>query len=443
MVALLTVVAAVAVSALAGWSPSVPVEMVPVHLCLVVLAIMTFRRSPEVALVLVWLSFAVQLATGVVVTFAAIVVLVVVLVTYGAARYGRLLTLWVAWASVLVSTSWTVHLVMASPWRLGRVPFPLSRITEQVDGSVAGPLLTTILCVGLLTPWTAGLVLRLRERARRSESDRAGATLARDEADRLRALAEELAQVRAGQARLARDVHDVVGHSLAVVLAQAESARYLPDDDPEAMRRTMASIATSARASLVDVRQVLSAIDGGAPSGDLPRGTLDSLIDDVRAAGTRIDETSSGAPRPMPPDLETVAYRVLQEMLTNALKHGRRDAPVHVVRDWGEHLTITVENAATAGRTTSAEQAETGETFPPGRPGLGVDGMRRRVEHVGGTFTLTRTLLGPPGSADSTGTAGDIAPAAATRTRVVATAVVPLGGPLRTTVETCPAEDRA
>ena len=70
--------------------------------------------------------------------------------------------------------------------------------------------------------------------------------------------AREIARLREEQAQLARDVHDVVGHSLAVILAQAESAQYLPDDDPEALKKTMARSRTSARSSLQDVRQVLS-----------------------------------------------------------------------------------------------------------------------------------------------------------------------------------------
>src|SRR5262245_18285464 len=101
----------------------------------------------------------------------------------------------------------------------------------------------------------------------------------------------------------------------------------------------MANIAMSPRSSLDDCRQVL-----GSPAGRAAQPTrhadLDSLIDGVRASGHEVVTTEVGTPQPMPPELEVVAFRVLQEMLTNAIKHGRRDRPVLVERHWEGDLRI-------------------------------------------------------------------------------------------------------
>ena len=179
-------------------------------------------------------------------------------------------------------------------------------------------------------------------------------------------------------ARLARDVHDVVGHSLAVILAQAEAGQYLPDDDPETLKETLATIPTSARTSLRDVRQVLSATrDRDGPDSD----DLNALIEGVRASGHEVVSTQLGQARPLPPEQAVTAFRVLQEMLTNAMKHGRRGAAVSVLRHWTDGdreavLVIEVRNAAT----------DSGA----GSPGQGLTGMRQRLAAVGGRLDVRR-----------------------------------------------------
>ena len=108
--------------------------------------------------------------------------------------------------------------------------------------------------VTLAVPWLAGLALRFRTRASESRVSQVAAEAQAGRAQQETEQAREIARLREEQSRLARDVHDVVGHSLAVILAQAESAQFLPDDDPAALKQTMATIATSARSSLQDVR---------------------------------------------------------------------------------------------------------------------------------------------------------------------------------------------
>jgi signal transduction histidine kinase len=168
-------------------------------------------------------------------------------------------------------------------------------------------------------------------------------------------------------------VHDVVGHSLTVILAQAESARFLDPDDHAAIARTLERIADSTRSSLREVRAVLSAPE----MAEAFRGDLDSIVDTSRASGVPIEVTDSGRERPLPPELAAVAFRVLQELLTNAIRHGASGAPIRVERDWGERLTLTVTNQVGPGRSRDS--------------GQGVAGMRRRLEHVGGSLTVHQT----------------------------------------------------
>jgi len=177
-------------------------------------------------------------------------------------------------------------------------------------------------------------------------------------------------------------VHDVVGHSLTVILAQAESAQFI--EDPDRLKQTMQTIAGSARTSLQDVRQVLT--PGPEPAAVRPGG-LDELIETVRASGHPVVSTEVGEVRPLPPELETVAYRVLQEMLTNAIKHGRRDRTVLVERRWPERssgdrmLRLQVRNAVDVSATVS---------LAVGNGAQGIPGMRRRLESVGGWLDVSR-----------------------------------------------------
>jgi signal transduction histidine kinase len=189
----------------------------------------------------------------------------------------------------------------------------------------------------------------------------------------------EIAALREDQARLARDVHDVVGHSLAVILAQAESAQYLQDADTQKLKQTMENIATSARSSLQDVRHVLTP----SAAAQVRPGSLEALVAGVDESGHEVVSTEVGTAQPLPPELEVVAYRVLQEMLTNAIKHGRRDEPVFVERHWEGELRIEVRNVIDTGTETGSE---TGEASP----GQGLEGMRRRLESVGGRLDVRR-----------------------------------------------------
>lgn len=164
-------------------------------------------------------------------------------------------------------------------------------------------------------------------------------------------------------------MHDVVGHSLAVIIAQADSVPFL--DDEARIRAVSATIASTARSSLVEVRQVLGHIDGSAEATG--PGSLEEIVQGIRDAGVDVDRTVRGVPLALRPDTGTAARRVLQEMLTNALRHGAPGNPVVVRETWrNADLVLEVENVAGDGTTAGS--------------GRGIDGMDSRLGALGGSF---------------------------------------------------------
>ncbi len=335
------------------------------------------RRRPGLALALVWATCSSQVVSD---TPVLLVQLTIAVVAFGTARWGGPATLVASLVSIPAAALLTALLVVSESYLAGvddgnlrgflRTLYDLGG-TWQVGAAVLGVAV-------LAAPWLAGLALRFMARAQASEVSQVAAEEEAARAVRETEQAREIARLREEQTRLARDVHDVVGHSLAVILAQAESAQYLKDVDTQKLKVTMENIATSARSSLQDVRQVLTPASSEAPRS----AALEDLIAGVRSSGHEVVSSEVGTPQPLPPELEVVAFRVLQEMLTNAIKHGQRDEPVFVERHWPDgswvgELRIEVRNVVSTGT----------EETPPGQ---GLDGMRRRLEAVGGRLDVRR-----------------------------------------------------
>lgn len=341
-----------------------------------------YRRAPGVGLLLVWLAGAYQLFS---LTPVMVVQLSVVIVAFGTARFGSKATLWASALSIPLGGLSVMLVVKASGWSivdtmLGQVGYRLFYTNSRQTYGETVVIFAGLSALILAVPWLIGLVLRIRAQARANRLAREQAEAERQQAFEERTQAQEVARLKDDQARLARDVHDVVGHSLAVILAQAESAQFLSDADTKALQTTMATIAESARSSLQDVRQVLST-NAGQPT-QLPPGELERIINGVAASGHAVVSRKVGTPQPLPPELDVVAVRVLQEMLTNAIKHGRRDQPVEVDQHWEDGLRIQVRNIA---------DQRTEETMPIATEyaaGLGLEGMRRRLDSVGGRLDV-------------------------------------------------------
>jgi len=340
---------------------------------LLAVAVGLSRRAPAASLTVAWCLGFVHVVTGVQPLVSEVLLAVV---AFGCARWGSATVVWLSGISIPAGAAFAVALLDPNVFYDSlRVAGVQGLAARGYYGGNSWRLSAALFGTGLLmAPWLLGLALRFSARSEVSHASRVVAEAERDQA-------EEIARLREDQARLARDVHDVVGHSLTVILAQAESAQYLDDADTAALRQTMTNIVSSARSSLDDVRTVLASTQGGAVAAPSRRPDLESLIDGVRASGHVVESDVVGLPRPMPPELEVVAFRVLQEMLTNAIKHGRRDQPVLVERHWGGDLRIEVRNTVPA-------------DVPDGPPSVesrhGIDGMRRRLDAVGGRLDVRR-----------------------------------------------------
>jgi signal transduction histidine kinase len=180
------------------------------------------------------------------------------------------------------------------------------------------------------------------------------------------------------RARIARELHDVVAHSLSVVIAQADGGRYAGRTDPEAATGALEAISATGRQALTDMRALLGVLREGngeeyAPQPDV--AAVPSLVDDVRASGLDVDLIVEGAPRPMPTGPQLAAYRIVQESLTNVLKHAGPAARAWVRLEWrADGLELSVLDD---GRGAAAAVESDGS-------GQGLVGMQERAELHGG-----------------------------------------------------------
>lgn len=214
-----------------------------------------------------------------------------------------------------------------------------------------------------LAAWAVGSVVR-RNRAYAAE-------LRRREADRARAEAGE------ERLRLARELHDVIAHSLSVVNVQAGYGGYVLDKRPEEAREALAVIQRTSRETIAEMRGLLAVLRGSAAAERLPAPTLADLPELVRGTcrtGLRVELRREGTARTLPPGVELCAYRIVQEALANVVRHaGARTAWV-VLRYDAHELAVEIGDDGTAGA--GAEPAD----------GHGIGGMRERVAVYGGTL---------------------------------------------------------
>ncbi|MER7006558.1 histidine kinase [Dactylosporangium sp. NPDC000555] len=216
-------------------------------------------------------------------------------------------------------------------------------------------------CLALALAWLLGEHMRARQ--------------ARATAER-RALA---AAAAAGErARIARELHDVLAHSVGVMVLNAEGARLMRHADPAVVDRTLELIGSTGRAALDELRRLLAALDEHA-------STVADLEDLVRRRGAGLHRT--GTADGLPPETLAQAYRIVQEALTNVLKHAGEGASADVLLDLGRpgrHRTLRVEVLDTGG---TAPVAPSGATAGLPSSGRGLAGMRERVALAGGTLT--------------------------------------------------------
>jgi signal transduction histidine kinase len=224
--------------------------------------------------------------------------------------------------------------------------------------------------------WVTGDNLRVRRAYVAGLEERAAWVDAQRAADARRAAEDE-------RARIARELHDVVAHHVAVIAVQAGAARMLAATTDERTRDLLGSIEGASHQAMSELRRLLGVLrrePGGSPGGPREPGPqpglaqVDQLVDQVRRAGLPVKLTVVGAPGHLPDGVDLSAYRIVQEALTNALKHAG-PVPARVcLRCDAAAVTLVVTNQAPA----AAPAAE------PGRPGHGLIGMRERAAMAGG-----------------------------------------------------------
>jgi signal transduction histidine kinase len=183
--------------------------------------------------------------------------------------------------------------------------------------------------------------------------------------------------------RIARDLHDVLAHSLAVIAAQADGTRYLSKDQPKAVLNALDTIARSARSALVDAQRVIEGVrDDGMVTPQPRLNDIQALIEGMQRGSLKIHPSESGTPVELSTGQEVAVFRIVQECLTNALKHGGRGTEVRLHFDWsGPGLTLHVASAmALVDPGLSGDQLSS-------RVGRGLPGMRERAHLAGGWLT--------------------------------------------------------
>ena len=231
----------------------------------------------------------------------------------------------------------------------------------------------------LVVAWLVGDAARIRrlyteslvEHARLIESEREERTR--------RAVLEE-------RERIARELHDVVAHHVSVIVIQAGGGLSALDRRPEQARSALESIASTGRQALTEMRRMLGVLGAGEPPGPMPGlDLLDELVGQVQAAGLAVHLSVEGERRRLDPGLELSAYRIIQEALTNSLKHaGGGRARVTVTYEPGA-LVIAVDDERGPGGSAAVEGIHAGR---------GLVGMRERVAMLRGSLDAEPTSAG-------------------------------------------------
>ncbi|THV22078.1 sensor histidine kinase [Glycomyces paridis] len=320
-----------------GDLPARPFDaLAAVALALECLPLAVRRKMPAVCLTLVTLGFVIaELRSTHLVASSA---MPIALLSAGAHLERCRRTAVVALTAVYAGLAYALHLLGS---------------TEGVAGFTTFYLL-------LAVAWTAGAWLRGNRAA---------------EVDRRRHVAETTRA--AERARIARELHDVVTHHVTAMVVQAEAARYL-QGAPERLDAALAAVGDTGRRATADLRHLLGLLEPGhgSEAREPTVGRLLTLVEQTRHAGQPVAFAEEGTPVEATGSADLVAYRVVQESLTNALKHAVGAATSVLVRHRDEEITVEVR---TAGPGSGRAVTEGG--------GRGLAGLRERVDVLGGDFS--------------------------------------------------------
>jgi len=186
------------------------------------------------------------------------------------------------------------------------------------------------------------------------------------------------------QARIARELHDVIAHSVSVIVVQAAAADDVFDERPDQARAALRSIEHAGRDALGELRRLLSAVQAADPRGPQPGlDRLDELAAPLRAGGLDVVVRREGEPAALPAGVDLSAYRIVQEALTNTLRHARATSAEVVVTYEDDAVEVDVRDD---GRAAADGSGGTHSPSGSGTSGRGLVGMRERAALVGGTL---------------------------------------------------------
>jgi signal transduction histidine kinase len=280
---------------------------------------------------------------------------------------------WLA-ASTASRTAWTYGGVTAT--LVVGAAVGVDNLDQTLVFRTVGPALW------LLLPLVMGSRSRLRHAYLDSVQARAEhAERTREEEARLRVTEERM--------RIARDLHDVVAHHMALANAQAGTAAHLLETDPGLTKRLLTDLNATTSSVMLELRATIGVLrdmsDSGAeplePTPGLAR--LPALLEACGSAGLAVGLTVEGEPQELPPGVDLTAYRIIQEALTNATKYAASATASLCLRYSGNRLTISVAN-----------DTRTGDEPRPVSPGYGILGMRERAHAVGGDVRVTDSGAG-------------------------------------------------
>jgi signal transduction histidine kinase len=270
--------------------------------------------------------------------------------------------------SLALTLAWLMAVFFAGAQRtLTRAGIGLAVVTivcmlyAAGPGSPTGSATNDILASGLFSgavPWLAGVAVAWQRRARATE----------------RALQQANVAAAVERSRIAREVHDLVAHTVSVMVVQAEAAEALMPTSPERSAESLHAVQEAGRQALSEMRRTVAALRAGDVTAaghgldDLP-----ALLATVRAAGVPVSVVTDGTPAPLDPRVDRSAYRIVQEGLTNVLRHSDRTGATVRIGYTSGTLTVSVVDEGHPVRRRLAG-------------GHGLAGIRERVTALGGTF---------------------------------------------------------
>jgi signal transduction histidine kinase len=266
---------------------------------------------------------------------------------------------------------------LGRPWRIAVAAGFAGAAAVFVTEGLAGPFgwfggPNATMWPELLAAGTLGAYVTARRQWVAAERDRAvRAEQAREDETRRRVDAERM--------RIARELHDVVAHSMAMINVQATAASMQLADDPAGAAEAIQAIRGASKSGLRELRtilEVLRQVDGGSPEAPVPDlRAIAALVQATSAAGTPTTLDAAEPPVPLPPPVALAAYRIVQESLTNVVRHAGRVAATVGLQHDGGYLYVDVVN----------EGGPAPTVFSDGT-GAGLAGMRERAAALGGTL---------------------------------------------------------